>query len=126
VRRAGQQLLESSFLVLALILILEWIVPVLGHRPLDGDQFVFACIFGVLLILLQTATAYLRPATRTETVALVEEILYEEEQRRTAPGMPKMVLPVTGQFRCPPTTPEQTWMTTMPNLPAVGQRSARR
>ncbi len=84
-------------MVTALILLFEWIVPWMADRPMDWAQFVFACIFGLQIIILHTALAYVRPPTEAETIVMVEHAMQEaEERRRLAPGI---TIPRTPQMQ---------------------------
>jgi hypothetical protein len=83
-------------MVVALILLFEWVVPWMSDRPMDWGQFVFACIFGMQVVILHTALAYVRPPTEAETIVMVEHAMHEaEERRRLAPGI---TLPRTPQM----------------------------
>lgn len=83
-------------MVASLILIFEWIAPWMSGRQMDWSQFLFACIFGLQIVILHTALAYVRPPTEAETIVMVEKAMREvEERRRLAPGI---TLPRTSQM----------------------------
>lgn len=87
-RRASRQFMESTFIIASLVLILEWVAPWMSNRAIDWSQFLFACIFGLQIVILHTALAYVRPPTEAETIVMVEKAMREvEERRRMAPGI---------------------------------------
>ena len=116
-RRAAQQFIESGFMVVALILIFEWVAPWMSGKQVDWSQFFFACIFGMQIIILHTALAYVRPLSKLELKAMVEEVMRADAAERTSPELPRMRQMATWSMN-DPAWKDSTWLETL-SLPAV-------
>jgi hypothetical protein len=112
-KRAGQQFLESSGIVVVLILILEWITPWMAQRKTDSAEFAFALIFGALIVITHVTMAYLRPLNKLELKAMVEDVMRADAMERTHPELPRVRQMAEWSANDP------TWLPTKIEVPAV-------
>ena len=75
-RRALAQFVESTFLVGSLIAIIVCVLPAFGRSLVDWHDAALLCGFGLLVIIVHTAAAYVRPGERDETAERLEQAIY--------------------------------------------------
>jgi hypothetical protein len=80
-KRGWDQFVESLFLVGSLVAVLEVILPVIQGRGLDWQLMLFACAFGLLIVFVHTAVAYMRSPYEDHTAERVERALAAFEAR---------------------------------------------
>ncbi len=112
-KRAGQQLLESSGIVVVLVLILEWITPWMAQRKTDDAELAFALIFGALIVITHVTLAYLRPLNKLELKAMVEEVMRADAAEHTHPELPRVRQMAEWSINDP------TWQATRIEIPVV-------
>jgi hypothetical protein len=125
-RRAWDQCVETTFLVGALIAVVECALPVIEQRMIDWNQLLFACAFSILVILAHTIAAYFRPVERDETAERVEQTLAAFEERwhpQPGPSPPRMQQPGPQSIRMQQlqqwAANDPTWAPTTPGLPTM-------
>lgn len=116
--RAGLQLVESSFIVGSLVVVLEWVVPLLQRRPVDMQEMGVLCVFSFLAVVLHVLVAYLRPASKAELAQQIEEILYEDVRRPALPPTPRTDFLQLKQWAMN----DRTWDVTVPGMPVMPPR----
>jgi hypothetical protein len=109
--------MESAFIVGSLIAVLECVLPAIEHKNMDWDQLVFACAFGLLIVLAHAVAAYVRPPERDGMEERIEQALYtlEERMQQQGPGPPSTRFAQLRQWA----QNDPTWAPTTPDLPAV-------